>query len=139
MSEQKYRQRGYMDGDRDERPERRSPQGPRPERRGPRGRGLGKPTGSVFRCAVCGTQQSATAAFDATCSQCGTDLHTCTHCTWFDTGAANECRQPVTEPVISKAKRNRCELFAAKAAQEVVREPTSPASAKDAFDALFDI
>ncbi len=137
MSERKYRQRGYQDDDRPAPRERRPPRGPRERDPGPRGRGLGKPTATVFRCAVCGERQSAVIELDSTCRKCGTDLHTCTHCAYFDTSAPNECRQPVKEYVASKAKRNRCELFEAKAAKETAREASAPSSARDAFDALF--
>ena len=58
MSDRKYKQRGYQDSGREERSARR-PQGPRDTSRGPRGRGLGKPSGSVFKCAVCGKRNSA--------------------------------------------------------------------------------
>lgn len=149
MSDQKYRQRGYRDSDRDEPREQRSG-GPRPgpRREGPRGRGLGKPTATVFRCAVCGHQQSPGIAIESVCERCGADLHTCTHCASFDISAPNECRRNaslvplrgnVTQAVTSKAKSNRCELFEAKAAQETARQTDSPTSARDAFDALFKI
>jgi len=140
MSDRKYRQRGYQDSDRPERGPRR-PRGDRPS--GPRGRGLGKPTSTVFRCAVCGEKQLAGAAveLDSTCWKCGADLHTCTHCRYFDTSAPRECRQPVKEHVTSKAKRNACELFEAKATQEFAEDlgGDTPSDAKSAFDALFKL
>ncbi len=143
----KYKQRGYMDDYGSERGAGHSggggqrPPGERPS--GPRGRGLGKPTLTVFRCAVCGHRQSfGEVALAATCEKCGKDLHTCTHCRHFDTATANECRQPVSEYVSSKAKRNSCELFAAKATQEFAADRDQPAvrssKGKAAFDALFD-
>lgn len=141
MSDRKYRQRGYMDGDRDA-PRERRPAAPRERDARPRGRGLGKPTATVFRCAVCGHPQSdeirsAEIAFESTCGKCGADLHTCTHCAHFDTSVPKECRQPAADYVAVKAKRNRCELFTPKAAQEFAKEAESPSSAKAAFDALF--
>ena len=50
---QKYRQRGYKDSEREEKP-RPGLQGPREKKDGPRGRGLGAPSEAVFRCAACG-------------------------------------------------------------------------------------
>ncbi len=139
----KYRQRGYQDDDRgDERQRSKGPRRPVDSREkplGPRGRGLGKPTATVFRCAVCGQDQSVGVDFDSTCSKCAADLHTCTHCAYFDTSAPSECRKGVTFYVSNKAKRNECELYAPKAAQELAREPESPRSAKSAFDALFKV
>lgn len=138
MSEQKYRQRGYRDSDRDDgRERRRGGGGPRPAPSGPRGRGLGKPTLTVFRCAVCGArQQAGEVKAEAVCDSCDADLHTCTHCTSFDTSVPNQCRQPITEPIRAKAKRNTCPHFAPKAAQESApgAKPNDP---KAAFDALF--
>ena len=145
MSERKYRQRGYQDSD--GRSERR-PSGPKPPRGerppGPRGRGLGKPTATVFRCAVCGEKQLASTEidFESTCWKCSTDLHTCTHCRTFDTSAPGECRQPAAEYVSAKAKRNLCGHFEAKASQEFAQSEggfDAPSDAKAAFDALFKI
>ena len=139
----KYQQRGYQEddaGDPKPAPKKRGsgPREPRHSPSKPRGRGLGKPTATVFRCAVCGCQQSASIGNESTCQQCRTDLHTCTHCVYFDTSATYECRQSVTEPVMSKAKRNSCELFEPKASQEFAKEDgPAPTKGKAAFDALF--
>ncbi len=138
MSERKYGQRGYMDDDRD-RPRGRSQSGPPPRREGPRGRGLGKPTASVCRCAVCGESQTVSElTADSTCGKCGTDLYTCTHCAHFDTSASGECRRGAPY-VAAKAKRNRCELFEPKMAQEFASDSGTPKDAKAAFDALFKL
>ena len=77
---------------------------------------------------------------DATCSECGSDLHTCTNCTYFDSSAPNECRQPIETRIPSKSKRNECELFQAKTVQEFASdsEGVAPSDAKSAFDDLFD-
>ena len=49
MSEQKYRQRGYKDDDWDEDRQRRpAPKAPRDRTLRPGGRGLGKPTATVY-------------------------------------------------------------------------------------------
>lgn len=139
MSEQKYRQRGYKDDDWSDSRERRpaAPKGPRDRTLRPGGRGLGKPTATVFRCAVCGHRQSALIELESVCGKCGTDLHTCTHCAYFDTGSPNQCRKPGVAYVASKAKRNGCEEFEAKATQEFAKEQAAPSSGRAAFDALF--
>ena len=145
MSDRKYRQRGYQDSDRGrgERSRSGSPRQRGERRPGPRGRGLGKPTATVFRCAVCGEKQLADAAVEreSTCWKCGTDLHTCTHCRYFDTAAPGQCRQAVESYVASKAKRNDCRHFAAKATQEFAENQgvETPSDAKSAFDALFKL
>lgn len=140
MSDRKYQHRGYQSSDeREPRREAPRPAGPREKPEAPRGRGLGKPTATVFRCAVCGTKQAPPAALDAKCQKCRADLHTCTHCQHFDTGAHHECRKPVEERVAKKAAANTCALFEAKAAQEFAPDATTPADARSAFDALFKL
>jgi hypothetical protein len=153
----KYGQRGYQEGDRREPsrpsgggPARREPPPPRHNLDRPRGRGLGAPSEEVFRCAVCGTQQAAPApaAFEAGCEKCAADLHTCTHCTHFDTAAPWECRRWQERradglgPVARKSKRNDCPLFTAKATLEFAKEKPAdpdPDDPRAAFDALFKL
>ena len=141
MSDRKYRHRGYQDDDR-ERPA-AAPRGPREHPPGPRGRGLGKPTATVFRCAVCCEKQRSDTdvSFEAACWKCGADLHTCTHCRHFDSSAVNQCREPVEERVAMKAKRNACGHFRSKAAMEFAADAgsDSPSAARTAFDALFKL
>lgn len=138
MSDRKYSQRGYQEDD--ERGRSRGADAPRPGRReGPRGRGLGRPTESAFACARCGTRVPLVdpVAVDATCAQCGNDLHTCTNCRHFDTAARFECRQPIPERIPSKAKRNTCELFEPRLAQTFESGSDRPDDPHAAFDALF--
>jgi hypothetical protein len=150
MSDRKYRQPGYQSDDRDKPREKAfTPKGQDPAR-GPRGRGLGAPTATVFRCAACGKQVEPTGdlALDAACPHCRGDLHTCTHCASFDSGARNECRQGgATLPdgsrevrVAKKSKRNECTLFTPRTTQEFAKEETrAPDDPRAAFDALFKI
>ncbi len=143
MSDRKYRHRGYQDSDREERPRSPRPEGtPQAPRLdgAPRGRTAGGPKELVFRCAVCGhkAQLLGEVAADALCEGCGKPLHTCTNCTFFDTGARFECRKPIPQRVESKTKANSCELFQPKAMRDLqARGPSSPQDARSAFDALF--
>ena len=140
---QKYRQAGYKDSDREDRSNQPGPkkaQGSgRSKTDGPKGRGLGKPTRSVFRCSRCGTDldQSKDVGFEAVCSGCGSDLHACTNCTYFDSSAPNECRQPVEHRIARKSSRNKCDLFAPKTSQEFNSDRGGSEDPKNAFDALF--
>ena len=139
MSDRKYGQRGYMDdGPREKRSRQ---QGPRERSEKPRGRGLGAPTKSAFRCNRCGHSLAAgqAIAVDATCPDCGEDVHSCTNCSHFDTSARFECRQELSEPIPKKAKRNQCELFSPKTTVEFDTDQPSPSDARAAFDSLFDI
>ncbi len=133
----KYRQQGYQQDER----HRERPAMPRVERpEGPRGRGLGAPKISVFRCARCGHRQThSEVELEAVCEGCGSDLHTCTNCRYFDSMAMNQCRADVPEPVSGKSSRNDCELFEAKQARESGAEAAAPADPRAAFDALFDL
>lgn len=141
VSERKYRQRGYMDDGGTEEPRRRRKSGPRTRPEGPRGRGLGAPTAEAFRCAVCGKRATPPGAEETAvvCASCAADLHTCTNCRHFDSSAPLECRQPLSQRVAAKAKRNDCELFDAKVTKEIASDSDRPADAKAAFDALFDL
>lgn len=139
MSDRKYRQSGYQDSGDRPKDRRSAPARPRDPLTGPRGRGLGKPTATVTRCAVCGAEQSrGEIDVAAVCAKCGTDLHTCTHCLSFDASAPNECRQAIAVRITSKAKRNQCESFSAKQAQEQAKDSGPPDDPRSAFDALFD-
>lgn len=138
MSDRRYRQRGYMDDDAPR--ERKSGSGPRPQQDGPRGRGLGAPSASVFRCRRCGRKQDPVepVAIISTCDGCGDDLRTCTNCAYFDSGAPNECREPVTERISKKSKANACSFFAPRETAEFDSDADKPSGPQDAFDALFD-
>ncbi|MFN8005536.1 MAG: hypothetical protein U0V70_00620 [Terriglobia bacterium] len=132
--DRKYRQRGYMDGDREEKPaKQKRPEGPKEFR--PREMpGFHEAT----RCSMCGASLSAAIELESQCPQCKADLHTCKQCTWFDTGARFECTQPIPERIPRKNIRNQCATFKPKKAIE--RDTTSAnkvTSARDAFDALF--
>lgn len=47
-----------------------------------------------------------------TCPSCGSDLHSCRNCSFFEPGAYNDCREPNAERVIDKERSNFCEYFA---------------------------
>jgi hypothetical protein len=143
MSDQKYRQRGYKDSEAGESRGRSGPPPPREKKEGPRGRGLGAPTETVFRCAVCNYKQTLPEEVppDAVCAKCGADLHACANCVHFDTAVHWECRRHAEIParVPRKRERNVCPLFTPKATQEFGqdRDRPSPTDARSAFDALF--
>jgi hypothetical protein len=137
---QKYSQRGYQDGDRDD------------TRRGTPARSADGPKSpkmvgfhELMRCAMCGnTVELALGAVDrlSSCSKCRADLHTCRNCVSFDPGARFECRAGVTVRVASKTARNDCDAFSARRTVEKRTVESKPASgapndARAAFDALF--
>jgi len=142
MSERKYRQRGYMDDDRDRqsRPSRPS----QPPERAPRGQPPLAPRTpnlmgyrEIVRCAQCGHPVSRDIAPDARCDRCGNDLHACTQCVAFDPGARFECTKPVPVRVSPKNRRNECTLFEARVTLEKQTGSAGPTDARKAFDDLF--
>ncbi|HMG36184.1 MAG TPA: hypothetical protein VKM94_19765 [Blastocatellia bacterium] len=136
MGERKYKQRGYMEEEREQRPKPAVP--PRNEVRSPRMPAFRE----VTRCARCGTMVNIEVggiAEDQQCPKCHNDLHTCKNCVSFDPGARFQCRKPITERIPKKDERNTCTLFEPR--KTIERETTAAASqVKDArsdFDKLF--
>jgi hypothetical protein len=147
MSDRKYRQRGYQDEPR----QREAPREKRPpEPRAP-GRLLQDASGpktpklmashEVFRCSRCGNRLALPVEIGGRCDRCGTDIHSCIHCTSFDTSARWECSHPqVTARVAPKDERNECAFFVPRTTVErQTGTPGQPAvsSARQAFDDLF--
>lgn len=44
----------------------------------------------------------------AECTNCGAELHVCRMCRFYDRAVANDCREPVAEPVADKTRANFC-------------------------------
>lgn len=153
MSDRKYRHRGYQDDDRDREPKRQKPRpsGPRTYDDGPRGRGLGAPTTVSFKCARCGRDLvNMSVEKDTTCPGCRSPLHSCSNCTYFDTGARFECRKELEAREESKTKANECEFFQPKTVRDLGLKSSEggnggsggssgggPKDPRAAFDALF--
>ena len=137
MSDRKYRQRGYMDNDRE--PQRPKPQSqPRnPERNeGPRSPRM-MAFGEKVKCAACGAQASTNINLVSSCPNCKADLHTCKQCTYFDPGARFQCRKTITVRIVDKNARNTCELFATRTVVERETSSGAPTDARQAFAKLF--
>ena len=140
MSDRKYRQRGYMDSDRE--PQRPKPQpGPqgqsRPhDREGPRSPKM-MAFGESVKCSNCGTQAPTTINLATSCSKCNGDLHTCRQCTHFDPSAHFECSAKITKRIVNKNARNLCELFAPRTVVERQTSSGAPTDARAAFAKLF--
>ena len=135
MSDRKYRQRGYMEGDRES--EQRPKQQAKPsEREGPRSPRM-MAFGEKVKCATCGATIPASIRIDSTCPKCKADLHTCRQCTYFDPGARFECRKPITARLANKGARNNCELFAPRTVVERETSSGTPTDARQAFANLF--
>jgi hypothetical protein len=70
------------------------------------------------------------------CDRCGSDLHVCLNCHFYDDGAHHECRETSAEWVRNKERSNVCEYFRplSSAASDLSSEK---AKAIDALDDLF--
>jgi hypothetical protein len=134
MSDRKYRQRGYMDSDRE--PQRPKPQSKPQDREGPRSPRM-MAFGEALKCTACGAKAPPNINVDSSCANCKADLHTCRQCTSFDPGARFECSKSITARIMNKNARNTCELFAARIVVERETSSGPPTNARDAFAKLF--
>jgi hypothetical protein len=102
----KYRQSGYMDRDREQKPR------PALRPKGPGGR-VETNFHLITRCNNCAAEIQVMDQVRVTdqCKNCGTDLHTCRNCLNFDPAARNECIKAVEVRVPNKSINNICPLF----------------------------
>lgn len=68
------------------------------------------------------------------CPHCGTDLHCCKSCKYWDPGAHNQCIEHISEYVPDKERMNHCMFFLF---SDAAREKADVDKAKSKFDALF--
>jgi len=45
------------------------------------------------------------------CPHCGTPLHCCRNCQFYDPSAYNECHEPVADRVLKKEAANFCDYY----------------------------
>jgi hypothetical protein len=134
MSDRKYRQRGYMDSDRE--PQRPKPQSKPQHREGPRSPRM-MAFGETVKCTACGAKIPHNINAASSCPKCNADLHSCRQCTYFDPGARFECSKPIAARIVTKHTRNACELFAARILVERETSSGAPTDARQAFAKLF--
>jgi hypothetical protein len=154
--DRRYKQRGYMDSDRDSRgprsEDRPKPSGPRPplDITGPR---LPRLLQNVVaaRCFNCTTALPADVDWKGKCPKCGAALHCCKQCAHFEPSTRFQCLKPIQVRIAIKDRANECDLF--KPRVTVARDaapasngnssiastpaPRSPNDARAAFDNLF--
>lgn len=140
MSDRKYRQRGYMDNDRE--PQRPTPQTSKQQPSTPRDReGPRSPRmmafGETVKCTSCGAKAPPQITFESSCSKCNAELHSCRQCNYFDPSARFECSKTITARIVNKNARNTCDLFAARTVVERQTSSGTPTDARQAFANLF--
>ena len=74
-----------------------------------------------------------------TCNACGTDLHSCVHCRFFDPGRNNQCSEPQAEWVRDKERSNFCGYYEPRISVNLTARGGSNPSldARAAFHNLF--
>jgi hypothetical protein len=139
--ERKYKQRGYME-EQSEGVKREKTQ--RPAKSGIKHFGMrnGGTARSGIRCALCGKTVTMVGelTMDSTCDNCGTNLHTCKNCAFFNTSSRWECTKPILVRIARKDIRNECTFYSPAVFVERTFESGSdpaPQDARKAFDALF--
>lgn len=90
------------------------------------------------RCHRCGAGISTTDRIGRrdTCPKCGSDLHCCLNCRFYEPGYHNDCRETQAERQVDKEAGNFCECFAPRPG--VPGKPSSPATS-DAHSRLQDL
>jgi hypothetical protein len=128
----KYRQSGYMNADRENKPK------PPPRPKGAGGRVETK-FHLVTRCNNCAKEIQVTEQVQVTdiCQNCGTDLHTCRNCLNFDPAARNECIKPIDVRVSSKGANNLCPFFEPKILIEKQGSGAAPPKVEDSRRQAF--
>lgn len=129
--ERKYKHRGYMSDEREERPREQRPPESRParlERLGPK---TPRMVGTVLRarCSNCGAVLAPGFNAAGQCPRCKAELHSCKQCVHFDTGAQFECTQPIPERIARKDAHNECTFFEFRRTVEKDTSPVVTASA----------
>jgi len=156
-NDRKYRQRGYMDGERDKSPDGRRFED-RPRQPGPRlpldvtGPRLPRLVQSVVasRCYNCALTLPPDTDFRGNCPRCSVALHCCKQCAHFEPSKRFQCLKPVPVRIAAKDQANECEFFsprvtvardgnaaASPSSTSVNQAPRSPNEARAAFDSLF--
>lgn len=151
--DRKYRQRGYMDSDRDNsgrKPDERLRQGPRPpiDVTGPRLPRLVQ-TVVASRCYNCATTLANGTDFRGACPKCNVALHCCKQCAHFEPSTRFQCLKPIPARIPGKDQANECTWFEPRVtvARDATSSSTSPSAAspaprnpsdaRAAFDNLF--
>ena len=71
------------------------------------------------------------------CPFCGTDLHRCLNCVFYELGVYNDCREGQAERVLDKSRSNFCDYFRFLEAKE--NSKPVAADPKTRLEALFKI
>ena len=87
-------------------------------------------------CHACGHTTTTDLVGVRDLCKCGEALHCCRNCEFFQTGVANDCREPNAERVADKTAGNFCDYFRPAATTARRGAPATNAT-RAALDALF--
>jgi hypothetical protein len=93
------------------------------------------PTLECWKCGASLADEPLPLARETRCRSCGADQHVCRLCLYFQTGIANECREPIAERVVDKARANFCGYFMPRPG--AYRPAADASGSRAALDALF--
>lgn len=71
------------------------------------------------------------------CERCGSDLHCCFNCRFYDPRRHNECAETQAERVVDKGRSNFCDYFEPGGGAVSGGRGSSSDAAKKSFDDLF--
>jgi len=75
--------------------------------------------------------------FREECPHCGTDIHACIFCSFYDVSVYNECREPSADRVLDKEKANYCEYYILNIQNQSSKDRSSSVDAKKKLEELF--
>jgi len=73
----------------------------------------------------------------ATCPDCGSYLHSCLNCAFYDPHTHNQCREPQSEYVSDREKANFCDFFTFRESESSGKKEDEFANARKAWEELF--
>ena len=71
----------------------------------------------------------------SSCPSCRSDLHVCLNCSFYESGAYNDCRESQAERVLDKNRSNFCDYFRYR--ESSAGGDTAPDDVRNKLEALF--
>lgn len=92
-----------------------------------------------YQCYRCDTDQGVIERVGRrdTCLSCGTDLHCCYNCEFYDLSFHNQCRESQAERQVDKDRSNFCDYFRFRSTQVGQRQSSASETARTSLDTLF--
>ena len=90
-----------------------------------------------WKCGATLTDLLLPLARQAECPDCRVELHVCRMCIFYDARVANQCREPVAEPVSDKVRANFCGYFQLRPDAYRPQDVAAVQTARTQLDALF--